>query len=136
MVTLIIIMTVASKFIIRLKVWFLNIKKLLGTDSLASITPVVFNTTDKVIERFSPLERGCYIDNEFQLKILTMEDGYRYSIKNCLYSSAIEKILKNCSCTPNVVQSIRNHLQKLPCRYQLQTLPMMMFYNNTNKIRL
>jgi hypothetical protein len=100
----------------RLNVFLLTIKKILGTDSLASITPVVFNTTENVIERFTPLERGCYINEEFRLKILNMEDGFRYSIKNCLYSSAIEKILQNCSCTPNVALTIPKHLQLLPCR--------------------
>ncbi len=66
---------------------------ILGTYSLATIKPVVFNTTENVVTSFTPLERGCYTEKEFQLNILKLEDGYRYSIRNCLYSSAIEKII-------------------------------------------
>jgi hypothetical protein len=95
----------------------LKVLNISGAFSLASITPVVFSTTDNVIKHFTASERGCYIDKEFQLKILKWDDGFRYSIKNCLYFSVIEKIMENCSCTPNVLEISSDHLQQPPCRY-------------------
>ena len=92
--------------------------KILGTYSLASLTPVIFNTTEAVLDHFTPSERGCYVDKEFNLKILQIEAGYRYSIKNCLYSSAIEQIMENCSCVPNVVDNTTEYFQLLPCRHE------------------
>jgi hypothetical protein len=72
-----------------------------GQYSQASLTPIIVNTTNQAIYRFPPEVRGCYTDDEFHLKTLTWNEGYRYSIKNCLYSSLLEKVLTNCSCVPD-----------------------------------
>jgi hypothetical protein len=32
------------------------------------------------------------------------EGGYRYSVKNCLYEGALQKIISNCSCLPPFVE--------------------------------
>jgi hypothetical protein len=106
-----------SNLVNNSKYLFLSYWHILGAHSLASITPVVFNTTENVIKRFTPSQRGCYLDKEFQLKILQSYVGYRYSIKNCLYSSVIEKILENCSCIPNVIEYSTENFQQSACRY-------------------
>ena len=63
-----------------------------------SIIPTIFNTTKSAVERFTPLERDCYLDDEFQLPNLRWDFGFRYSIINCLYESVLQKIMDNCSC--------------------------------------
>ncbi len=68
---------------------------------MASLAPSIVNTSDSALVRFRPNERGCYVDEEFHLKRLGWEDGYRYSMKNCLYASLLEKIISNCSCIPD-----------------------------------
>jgi hypothetical protein len=83
---------------------------------LAAITPVIFNTTVTAISRFTPLERGCYTENEFKLKALRLEDGYKYSLMNCFYSAMIEKIAANCSCAPQMYGITSGYLHLIPCR--------------------
>ena len=70
----------------------------LGTSTYAAITPTKTSTTKEAIERFSPDERECYTDAEFQLRYLKKKFGYRYSMKNCLYDIVLGNTLKNCSC--------------------------------------
>ena len=65
---------------------------------LLSITPSFFSIAKSAKERFTPLERDCYLINEFKLPNLQVDGGYRYSITNCLYESAIQKVISNCSC--------------------------------------
>ena len=77
------------------------VNNLIGTYTLAYLAPVIVNTSETAIKRFQPEERGCYTDNEFHLKRLGWDDGYRYSMKNCLYASLLEKIINNCSCIPD-----------------------------------
>ncbi len=72
-----------------------------GTYTLAYLSPVIVNTSENAINRFQPEERGCYTDDEFHLKRLGWDDGFRYSMKNCLYASLLEKIMSNCSCIPD-----------------------------------
>jgi hypothetical protein len=68
---------------------------------LAALTPTVLNTTENALSRFSPKDRDCYSDGEFELMILNLEQGYRYSIRNCLYESVLEKIMSSCKCLPS-----------------------------------
>jgi hypothetical protein len=55
-----------------------------GTEVLSALTPTVYNTTESAIDRFPPEQRNCYQEDEFDFPNLRWEDGYRYSIKNCL----------------------------------------------------
>ena len=95
---------------------FLN--TILGQYTLVSLAPFIINTTHNEMSRFTPEKRGCYSDEEFQLKILRWEDGYRYSMNNCLYSSLLEKIFDNCSCIPAFIAPLLkyNTVNKPPCR--------------------
>ena len=65
---------------------------------LASIIPSIYTITNSAIDRFTPLERDCYLDEEFKLPHLKWEFGYRYSMINCLFEAALQKIMTNCSC--------------------------------------
>jgi hypothetical protein len=83
---------------------------------LAALTPIIFNTTEAAILRFTPHERGCYTDDEFKLKILSWEEGYKYSLMNCFYSALIETIARNCSCAPQMFGIISGYPDLVPCR--------------------
>jgi hypothetical protein len=56
-----------------------------GTETIAAITPKVMTITNDALSRFKPRERDCYEDEEFYFKDLKWEQGYRYSMMNCLY---------------------------------------------------
>jgi hypothetical protein len=77
---------------------------------------MIFNTTETATSRFTPNERGCYTDDEFKLKTLRLEDGYKYSLMNCFYSALIEKIATNCSCAPKMFGITSGYLHLVPCR--------------------
>ena len=62
-----------------------------GTENIAALTSSKIVTSDSALKRFSPEDRGCYLDEEFKLAILRWDNGYRYSIKNCLYESVIDR---------------------------------------------
>jgi hypothetical protein len=47
------------------------------------------------MNRFGPEKRGCYVDAEFQFPNLKTDNGFRYSIKNCLYEAVIERFIYN-----------------------------------------
>ena len=37
---------------------------------------------------------------EFGFNSMTWDGGFKYSMKNCLYESVLEKIVENCKCKP------------------------------------
>ena len=63
-----------------------------------AITPTKSFTTKDAIQRFSPNDRECFTDEEFQLRHLKKKFGYRYSMRNCLYDIVLGNTIKNCSC--------------------------------------
>ena len=66
-------------------------------------------TTTEALSFFPTAKRKCYQDDtnsslddsEFQPKYFNRNTTFKYTLSNCLYASMIEKILTNCSCTPN-----------------------------------
>ena len=54
---------------------------------MVSLSPMIVNTSESVMARFSPEERECFTDEEFDFKYLKRQDGFRYSLKNCFYSA-------------------------------------------------
>lgn len=54
----------------------------------------------QALERFTPEERDCYMEDEIDLKYLPKDHGYRYEMSNCLFEAAYEKILEVCRCAP------------------------------------
>jgi hypothetical protein len=96
---------------------FLLKSNILGTFTLASLAPVVVNTSETVITRFTPLQRDCYSDDEFHLKAFNWDDGFRYSMTNCLYAAQLEKIVQNCSCVPNYfINHVDENMTYSDCR--------------------
>ena len=71
-----------------------------GTINLISMTAEVTSATSRIISRFNPDLRTCYNDDEFTFKHLKKEQGYRYSIDNCLYEVVLQKVIQNCECVP------------------------------------
>ena len=69
-----------------------------GFSTLASVVPSKVITTEGAISRFSPNDRDCNTDKESSMKFLSHEQGFRYSLHNCLYEIVIQNILNNCSC--------------------------------------
>ncbi len=45
---------------------------------MASLTPTIVNTSEEVLTGFTAEERGCYTDDEFTLKTLSWDLGFRY----------------------------------------------------------
>ena len=66
--------------------------------AMFSVSPSFSNTTETAIKRFRPVDRDCYLDQEFQLPNLLWSGGFRYSMMNCLYEGVLQKIMSNCSC--------------------------------------
>ncbi|TRY72690.1 hypothetical protein TCAL_05397 [Tigriopus californicus] len=79
-----------------------------------AVTPTLMSTTPEAIERFSPLERGCYKEGELPLKYLP-SSFYRYEMSNCLFEAAYERVLEECECTPSFHQLAYEHVPSI-CR--------------------
>ena len=47
-----------------------------GTETLVAMKPTILNTTQKVLDRFTPEDRNCYTDDEFRLKHFKYEKGH------------------------------------------------------------
>ena len=62
----------------------------------------VINITSAALEKFSPEERKCWMDDEINLPGFNYSDGYRYSMTNCLYEATMQVAYKNCSCYPGI----------------------------------
>ena len=50
---------------------------------------------------------------EFEFYFLRRESGYRYSLKNCLYESVLDKIYSNCSCIPDLYRNKNDSLAEV-----------------------
>ena len=80
-----------------------------GQETLVSVQVQETYTTNEALSFFPAATRKCYQDNtnspledsEFQPKYFNRKTTFKYTLSNCLYASMIEKILTNCSCTPN-----------------------------------
>ena len=69
-----------------------------GVLTEVAIMPTITNTSLDAIEKFDPLERDCYTEDEYKLKYFTLEHGFRYSMRNCLYNVLLQKIVDECQC--------------------------------------
>jgi len=66
---------------------------------LIALVPEVLNTTESAL-KLSLEDRDCYQDSEFGFTSMVWDGGFKYSMKNCLYESVLEKIVENCTCKP------------------------------------
>jgi hypothetical protein len=71
-----------------------------GTETLTAMTHTVIKTSVNAL-RLSPVQRNCYTDSEFPFKYIPRDMGFRYSMKNCLYESVLEKTIEICKCLPD-----------------------------------
>ena len=84
--------------IVKYSSQFINV----GTLTQILITPEITETTIDAIDKFEPLERQCYIENETELFVFNMTRlGLYYSMDNCLQSDILSQILLRCHCTSN-----------------------------------
>lgn len=58
------------------------------------------DTSQSALVNYSPEERKCYNDSEFQLKYYSELNGYEYSYTNCLLDAAIHLTIEKCKCIP------------------------------------
>ena len=86
-----------------------------GTTNSISMTANIMKATDTVISRLSPDLRTCYTESEFEFMYLTNENGYRYSIDNCLYEAVLGKVLEECKCIPFFV-TVKINVSLPKCR--------------------
>ena len=70
-----------------------------GFETQIAVSPVLYSTTKEAVERFKPIERDCYSEEEMSFKYLP-QSLYRYDISNCLFEATYEQILEQCKCTP------------------------------------
>lgn len=89
-----------------------------------SVTEIT--TTKAAISRFTPEERDCFIEDEVNLTALPQQNGYRMSMKNCLYDKALHATIEECRCRPPfyVLQAVGRDLAtcsgtQLQCAYQI-----------------
>ena len=70
-----------------------------GTNVQIGIDVELVNTTEAAKRRFTPEQRNCYFDDEFDLRWTPQEGGFSYSLTNCLVGAGLSKISKNCNCS-------------------------------------
>ena len=78
-----------------------------GTETRIPFTITRTITSNEVINNLTPEKRYCYQeiqDAEAKLGSLNNEQGYRFSLQNCLYEAKIRRIMDNCSCIPMFVE--------------------------------
>ena len=71
-----------------------------GTITQIATSINLINITSAALQKFTPKERKCWMDNEIILDGLDYSDGYRYTMNNCLYEATMQVAYKNCSCYP------------------------------------
>ena len=71
-----------------------------GSEIQLNLNPSITYTTQDAIDTFSSEQRDCYDDGEVHLTTLSWEDGYQYSMSNCLIDQANIDIMYNCRCYP------------------------------------
>ena len=63
-----------------------------GLETLISMTPVKFSTTETVLQRLDPEERSCYKGTEVDLKYVNEYYGFTYGTKNCMSNYALYQV--------------------------------------------
>ena len=74
---------------------------------LVPLVPTITNITKAALNGFTPLDRDCYKDNDFNLQYMEWKYGMKYSMSNCLYNAVVENILSHCQCIPEFVNFVQ-----------------------------
>ena len=75
-----------------------------GTETRIPFTITKTITKNDAIDELIPEDRDCYQDAEATLSSLNNDQGFRFSLQNCLYEAKIRRIMENCSCIPMFVE--------------------------------
>ena len=73
-----------------------------GTLNQIGVSTTLVTTSNGALNRFSPMDRDCFSENEMSFKYLPRDYGYRYALGNCLYESTLEEIVQKCNCFPGM----------------------------------
>ncbi|KAG5681851.1 hypothetical protein PVAND_011259 [Polypedilum vanderplanki] len=89
---------------------------------------VVIIRTDKNLKKLKSVERGCYFDNEFQLKFFKT-----YTQKNCEIECFTNITIKECGCVSHLMpyNAIKNIII---CQNEYQTFYESCLYQTTSKL--
>lgn len=79
------------------------------------MTPTILNTTESALG-MTPKIRNCYKQDEFYFHYMQFEQGFRYSMQNCLYESVLEAIIEIFECKPSFVNFNLGNLTLKTCR--------------------
>ena len=82
---------------------------------MSALTPTILNTTESALG-MTPEVRNCYKQDEFFFHYMQFEQGFRYSMQNCLYESVLEAIIKIFDCKPSFVNFNLGNLTLKTCR--------------------
>ena len=86
-----------------------------GSETLIAMIPTILSTTPAALQ-FTPEDRNCYSSDELDLKYFSWNQGFKYSMQNCLYESLLESILDECMCIPNFMSFTSDDLHHSVCR--------------------
>ena len=84
-------------------------------ETLLALTPTILNTTMDALD-MKPVVRNCYKQEEFYFHYMQFEQGFRYSMQNCLYESVLEAIIETFDCIPNFVNFDLGNLTLKTCQ--------------------
>ena len=73
-----------------------------GLRSVVEVKTKVIETTTKVKDRFSPVERKCFYEHEIELPHFP-HDQFRYSITNCLAEAYFQAVESKCNCSTPMI---------------------------------
>ena len=85
-----------------------------GTDIRIAISPTIITADKDRIERFDPINRTCYFENEFHFQYLS-DDAFQYQMSNCLFEALMQKTIHECECHPLPVGSLKFNLSQHSC---------------------
>ena len=85
-----------------------------GTDIRIAISPTIITADKDRIERFDPINRTCYFENEFHFQYLP-DDDFQYQMSNCLFEALMQKTIQECECHPLPVGSLKFDLSQRSC---------------------
>ena len=81
-----------------------------GSEINIGIDSTLVTTTPEARNRFSPVDRQCYFDDEIHLHYLSRKRGgnlhYKYDMSNCLVEAMIQEIHSKCKCLPAMLADV------------------------------
>ena len=89
-----------------------------GSEISIGIDSTLVKTTPQAQNRFTPVDRQCYFDDEIHLYYLGKSRGrhlqYKYDMSNCLVEAVLQEVEKECKCLPAMLADLDP--QTPPCK--------------------